>query len=248
VHLCLEDVSVTFTVLEASDWSLKASLIEKVGATLGGTQRRPLVNALKHISLDLKPGDRLGIIGHNGAGKSTLLKVCAGIYEPTSGSLSRSGSVASMTDFLMGMDPALSGYENIVRRGIFMGLSAHEAKALIPDVEAFSELGEFLKLPMRTYSTGMYIRLAFAISTSVQPDILIMDEMINAGDMAFLDKSKNRMSSLIENSHIVIIASHDMGLVQRLCNQAIVLVKGEIARSGNVADCIAYYKDFALGA
>jgi ABC-type polysaccharide/polyol phosphate transport system ATPase subunit len=247
MHLTLDRVSVVFPILETSDWSLKSSIIQRVGARLAGTPRRPEVRALNNISIDLKPGDRLGIIGHNGAGKSTLLKVCAGIYEPTGGEISRAGSVASMTDFLMGMDPQESGYENIVRRGIFMGLTRKEAQAIIPDVEAFSELGEFLKLPMRTYSTGMYIRLAFAISTSIQPDILIMDEMINAGDMAFLDKSKTRMASLIRNSKIMVLAAHDLELIRRLCSQAIVLEKGDIVARGPVSDCIDFYKATSRG-
>lgn len=241
MHLRLDRVGVVFPVLEMGDWSLKSSIAQRVGARLTGSQRKPEVRALNDISFDLKPGDRLGIIGHNGAGKSTLLKVCAGIYEPTSGAISRAGSVASMTDFLMGMDPQETGYKNIVRRGIFMGLTRKEAQSIIPDVEAFSELGEFLKLPMRTYSTGMYIRLAFAISTSVEPDILIMDEMINAGDMAFLDKSKTRMASLIQNSKIMVLAAHDLELVRRLCSQAIVLEKGEIVARGSADECIDFY-------
>ena len=246
MHLRLDHVSVTFPVLEHADRSLRSSIFRRVGATVSGSARRPLIEALKDISLDLRPGDRLAIIGHNGAGKSTLLKVCAGIYEPTSGTMARSGSVASMTDFLMGMDPALSGYQNIERRAIFMGLTAQEAKALVPEVEEFSELGEFLKLPMRTYSTGMFIRLAFAISTSIQPDIMIMDEMINAGDMAFIDKSRRRMEGLIEASKILVFASHDLALLDRVCNQAIVLEKGEVAHKGSVASCAARYRENAL--
>ncbi len=245
MHLRLDRVSVTFPVLEHADRSLRASLFHKVGATVTGSARRPLINALRDVTLDLATGDRLAIIGHNGAGKSTLLKVCAGIYEPTTGTLARSGSVASMTDFLMGMDPALSGYQNIERRAIFMGLSSHEAKALVPAVEDFSELGDFLNLPMRTYSTGMFIRLAFAISTSIRPDIMIMDEMINAGDMSFIEKARARMEGLIADSKILVFASHDLGLLERTCNQAIVLEKGAIAHRGSVADCVARYRGVA---
>ena len=246
MQLKLSNVSVTFPVLEQADRSLRASLIQKVGARVGGSQRRPLVQALKSISFDLSAGDRLAIIGHNGAGKSTLLKVCSGVYEPSQGTIERRGSVASMTDFLMGMDPALSGYENIERRAVFMGLSRAEARDLVPEVEAFCELGEFLALPMRTYSTGMFIRLAFAVSTSIQPDIMIMDEMINAGDMSFMDKSKERMGRLIEQAKILVFASHDMQLLQRLCNRGIVLVKGEVVAEGTVAHCVERYQMAAL--
>jgi ABC-type polysaccharide/polyol phosphate transport system ATPase subunit len=242
MHLKLSDVSLTFPVLEQSDRSLRASLIQRVGARIGGSSRRPLVKALKSVSVELKAGDRLAIIGHNGAGKSTFLKVCAGIYEPTAGTVERSGLVASMTDFLLGMDPALTGYENIERRAVFMGLSRSDAQALVPEVEAFCELGEFLSLPMRTYSTGMFIRLAFAVSTSIQPDIMIMDEMINAGDMAFMEKSKERMGLLIEQAKILVFASHDMQLLQRLCNKAILLEKGEVVAEGAVSECIRTYQ------
>jgi ABC-type polysaccharide/polyol phosphate transport system ATPase subunit len=199
MHLKLNNVSVDFPVLEQSDRSLRSVMARRVGATLGGSAKRPLIYALRHISLELTTGDRLAVIGHNGAGKSTFLKVCAGIYEPTRGSVSRSGSVMSMTDFLMGMDPALSGYQNIQRRAAFMGLNAHETKSIISKVSAFSELGDFLGLPTRTYSTGMFIRLAFAISTSVESDILILDEMISAGDLSFMEKASTRMENLIHD-------------------------------------------------
>jgi ABC-type polysaccharide/polyol phosphate transport system ATPase subunit len=243
MHLKLNNVSVDFPVLEQSDRSLRSVMARRVGAILGGSAKRPLIYALRHISLELTTGDRLAVIGHNGAGKSTFLKVCAGIYEPTRGSVSRSGSVMSMTDFLMGMDPALSGYQNIQRRAAFMGLNAHETKSIISKVSAFSELGDFLGLPTRTYSTGMFIRLAFAISTSVESDILILDEMISAGDLSFMEKASTRMENLIQRSKILVFASHDLSLLTRLCNRAIVLEKGAIIAEGNVADCITRYRE-----
>jgi ABC-type polysaccharide/polyol phosphate transport system ATPase subunit len=243
MHLKLDNVSVTIPVLEHADRSLRASLIRRVGATVSGSGRRPLINALRDVSLDLVPGSRLAIMGHNGAGKTTLLKVCSGIYEPSKGMISRSGSTASMTDFMMGLDPTLSGYENIYRRAAFMGLSNGEARSLVPEVETFSELGAFLNLPLRTYSTGMFVRLAFAISTSIQPDIMILDEMINAGDMSFMERSTERMERLISQAQILVFASHDLKLLERTCNQAIVLEKGSLGYAGSVADCAAWYKE-----
>ncbi len=242
MHLKLNNVSVVFPVLEHSDRSLRSVVARRVGAPVGGSVRRPLIYGLRNISLELSPGDRLAVIGHNGAGKSTFLKVCAGIYEPTEGSFARSGSVTSMTDFLMGMDPTLSGYQNIERRAAFMGLTARETKSIMSKVAAFSELGDFLNLPMRVYSTGMFIRLAFAISTSIESDILILDEMIGAGDLSFMEKASRRMESLIQRSKILIFASHDLLLLTRLCNRAIVLEKGSIVTQGDVATCVAHYR------
>src|SRR5262245_17852760 len=153
-QLTLENVCVKFDILELRDQSLKESLISSVGARVVRSRHGATVEALKNISLSLQEGDRLGVIGRNGAGKTTLLKVFAGIYEPTAGSIDIVGSVSSMTDYFMGMDTAVSGYDNIIRRGVFMGLSKRQSCDLIPKVEEFSELGDYLRLPMRTYSSG----------------------------------------------------------------------------------------------
>lgn len=241
-QVSLRDVGVRFDVLDLQDWSLRSSLISSVGGKVVGTRRGATIQALKDISLELGEGDRAGILGGNGAGKTTLLKVCAGIYEPTTGSVEISGRVASMTDYYMGMDPTLSGYENIVRRGIFMGLTNAEARALIPKVGAFSELGEYLNLPMRTYSSGMYLRLAFSIATTVAPEILIMDEMIAAGDASFAEKARRRTNEIIDRSKIMVIASHDMQLLKRVCRTGLVLRKGNLCFYGPIEDAIEWYK------
>src|SRR5262245_16360116 len=144
-----------------------------------------VVRALDGIDLELKDGDRLGLIGHNGSGKTTLLRVLAGVYSPTRGSALIEGSISSYTDLTLGMDPEATGWENIVFRCAFLGLSFREAKRLSPTIAEFSELGKYLDLPTRTYSSGMFLRLAFAISTAIEPDIMIMDEMIAAGDAGF---------------------------------------------------------------
>jgi ABC-2 type transport system ATP-binding protein/lipopolysaccharide transport system ATP-binding protein len=242
-RLVLDKVGVSFALTEQQGLSLRSHVAQRVGATLSRSASGiTSVDALVDISLDLRDGDRLGLLGHNGAGKSTLLKVCTGIYEPTSGHILREGRVASMTDFLMGLDPDLPGHENIVRRGVFMGLSPAQARAMIPEVEAFCELGDFMKLPMRTYSTGMSIRLAFAIATTVEPDILIMDEMINAGDMSFMERSNARMQALVSRSRILVLASHDAALLARVCTRGVVLQKGRIVFEGPIADAIASYE------
>ena len=242
VRVSLRDVGVEFEILEVHDWSLRSSLFAAVGGKIVGTRRGVSVRALTGVGLDLCEGDRVGILGPNGSGKTTLLKVCAGIYEPTSGDANIIGRVASMTDYYMGMDATLTGYENIIRRGIFMGLSKTEANALIPEVEAFSELGSYLKFPMRTYSSGMYLRLAFSISTTVVPDILIMDELIGAGDVGFAEKVRKRTNELIEKSKIMIIASHDMELLKRVCKTGVVLRQGSCCFQGPIEAAVEWYK------
>jgi len=181
--ISLERVTIEFPIYNARARSLTGELFRR---TVGGKiqsdkSSRVSVVALRDISLDLADGDRLGLIGHNGAGKSTLLRVLAGIYEPPSGRAQIEGTVASLTDITMGMDLEATGYENIVLRGVFLGLHVRDVRRMIPEIEAFTELGEFLKLPLRTYSSGMMLRLAFAVTTAVIPEILIMDEMIGAG-------------------------------------------------------------------
>jgi ABC-type polysaccharide/polyol phosphate transport system ATPase subunit len=197
--------------------------------------------ALRDICLDLADGDRLGLIGRNGAGKSTLLRVLAGIYEPPSGRARIEGTVASLTDITMGMDLEATGYENIVLRGVFLGLRVNDVRRMIPEIEAFTELGEFLKLPLRTYSSGMMLRLAFSVTTAVVPEILIMDEMIGAGDAAFVVKAKARLNQMISNSRILVIASHDVEMVRRFCNRAALMETGRIVRLGPVDQVIADY-------
>jgi ABC-type polysaccharide/polyol phosphate transport system ATPase subunit len=196
------------------------------------------------VSLELRDGDRLGIIGRNGSGKTTLLRVLSGIYEPTSGSIAIDGSVASMTDLTMGMDWDATGEENIVIRGILLGLTRREAVELIEPVREFTELGDRLQYPIRTYSTGMLLRLAFAISTSIRPDILVMDEMIGAGDAHFIEKARRRVQDLIGVSNILAISSHNLAMIREFCTLAILLGEGRIVAQGGVDEVIARYEQF----
>ena len=241
--ISLERVTIEFPIYNARGRSLTGELFRR---TVGGniksdTSHRISVVALRDISLTLGDGDRLGLIGHNGAGKSTLLRVLAGIYEPPSGRAVIQGSVASLTDITMGMDVEASGYENIVLRGVFLGLQVKEVRRMIPEIEAFTELGEFLKLPLRTYSSGMMLRLAFAVTTAVIPEILIMDEMIGAGDAAFVTKAKARLNQMISSSRILVIASHDVEIIRRFCNRAALMETGRIVRMGPVDEVISAY-------
>ena len=199
------------------------------------------VRALRRINLSLKPGDRLALIGHNGAGKSTLLRVFSGSYEPSGGSAEIRGTVSSLIDIQMGMDPELTGADNIILRGVFVGMSLHEARLAIPEVADFSELGPYLHLPMRTYSSGMLMRLAFAISTTRFPDILLFDEMISFGDVAFTSKASSRVEAMLGRASILALASHDLNSLKTYCNRAVMLQQGEIVCAGGVEDVWDHY-------
>lgn len=229
----IKNITIKYPIFTSETVSLKNSLIGKVGGNLLATKGIPVVTALKNITLSIKDGDRVALLGHNGAGKSTFLKVCSGIYEPTQGSVKIKGRISSMVGLHMGMDEEASGYENIYRRAIFMGLPHNEAQNLIEEVKDFSELGDFLHLPIRTYSTGMQTRLAFAIATSIVPDILIMDEMIGAGDKEFVEKAKERTRKIIDQSKIFVIASHNPAILSGICNKAIWLENGIIKKQGD---------------
>jgi len=179
------------------------------------------VKALNNITLDLKDGDRLGVMGPNGAGKSTLLRTLAGVYHPTSGSIDVSGSIASLIDISLGMDGEATGYENIRMRAIMMGIKLKQIKTIEEEIAEFTELGKFLELPIRTYSTGMHMRLGFAVSTTVPADIILMDEWLSVGDSDFLIKAEKRLHDFIQKSSILVLASHSEDLISKLTNQTL---------------------------
>jgi lipopolysaccharide transport system ATP-binding protein len=179
------------------------------------------VTALSNISLSLKDGDRLGVMGPNGSGKSTLLRTLAGIYLPTSGSIQVKGSIASLIDISLGMDMEATGFENIRMRGIVMGLKLKQIKLIEEEIADFTELGQFLEMPIRTYSTGMHMRLGFAVSTTVPADIILMDEWLSVGDSDFLAKAEKRLHDYIQRSSILVVASHSEDLIAKLTNQVI---------------------------
>jgi ABC-type polysaccharide/polyol phosphate transport system ATPase subunit len=240
--LRVDDVGIVFPIYDSRGRSLKSRLFDFVRSPGGASPSITLVTALRSVSLELRNGDRLGIIGRNGSGKTTLLRVLSGIYEPTSGSILIDGTVASMTDMTMGMDPDATGEENIVIRGILLGMTRREAQALIEPVREFTELAHKLEYPIRTYSTGMLLRLAFAISTSIRPDILVMDEMIGAGDAHFVEKARARVAAMIDASSILVLASHNLAIVREFCTSAVLLVDGRVHEHGDVETVIARYE------
>ena len=187
-----------------------------------------IIRALNEVTLELHDGDRLAIIGPNGAGKSSLLKVMSEIYPISKGKLDVSGNVATMFEMATGFDMDASGWENIRLRGIMLGLTPKEIEPKVQEIAEFSELGEYLDIPVRYYSSGMFIRLAFSVSTSVDPDILLLDEVLAAGDAGFVDKANKRINEMMKSAKILVLVTHSMESAIKFCNKAILLKRGEI--------------------
>ena len=236
----LRNVSISFPIYGTHGRSLRHSFMSLgTGGRIGQDKsKRFNVQALDNVSLKLEHGDRIALVGHNGSGKSTLLRVLAGIYEPTQGRVEVTGSVAPVFDFSLGMDPDSSGYENIRLRGLYLGLTGAEIERHSDEIAEFTELGDFLQMPLRTYSTGMQARLAFAISTSVQPEILLLDEGVGAGDAAFARKAEIRVQELLDRSGILVLATHSTELARQLCNKALMLEHGAVVASGGIEEVI----------
>ena len=198
------------------------------GGTISGTGSKQQVTALKEVSFALEAGDRLGLVGANGAGKTTLLKVLAGIFEPTGGELRVSGRTDSLFNINLGFRKEATGRRNIVLRGLINGWSMAEIDAKMDEIIAFSELGDFIDVPLKAYSQGMAARLAFSVATSLEPEILLMDEWIGAGDARFQAKAKERMNAIAEKAGIIVLASHNHKLLQRTCNKILELEAGRV--------------------
>ena len=221
----LQNVSVQFPIYSFHSRSLKNSLVGKItGGEIGrNVSNQVSVTALHDLSINLKSGDRLGVMGPNGAGKSTLLRVIAGIYAPTSGSIEVKGRIASLIDISLGMELEASGFENIRMRGVMMGLSLKQIKSLEEEIAEFTELGPYLNMPIRSYSTGMHMRLGFAVSTAVPADILLMDEWLSVGDEAFKVKAEKRLEDYVNKSSILVLASHSKETIEKLTNLQLLL-------------------------
>jgi ABC-2 type transport system ATP-binding protein len=240
-RLVARDVCLSFPVYDVRARSIRNEVLSRIGGIVRTSEGKVTVEALRGVSLDLADGDRLAVIGRNGAGKTTLLRTLAGNYEPQTGTVHREGTVSSMTDVVAGMDLDATGSENILMRCVFLGLSFREARALQPEIEAFTELGTFLSLPIRTYSTGMLVRLGFAATTALRPDILIMDELIGAGDAAFAAKAEARTREYLSNAKILVLASHNPEVLRRFCNRAILLESGRVVESGDLSSVLDRY-------
>ena len=242
-HISLRQASVVLPIFNSSSRSLTNSLVSAATGGVLTAQRggHISIEALKNLDLEISAGDRLGIMGHNGSGKSTLLRLLSGIYEPSSGKIERSGSIASLVDISLGINAESTGRENIFLRGKLMGLSKKEIDEKIDEIIEFSELGDYIILPVRIYSSGMLLRLAFSVSTSITADILIMDEWLSVGDGAFAERASNRLRELVDSSEILVIASHTRSLIEETCNKVVWLEHGVIKKVGPVAEIVPEY-------
>ena len=248
--LNIDNVSISFPLYHGESRSLKKTMFAAASGRLGQDRKhRLVVEALRNITFSLRTGDRLGFVGSNGAGKTTLLRTMAGIYEPISGRIAIHGSVTALLDASQGMNGELTGRENIRLRGLYNGLSDAAINALQVDVAEFAELGQFLELPVRTYSAGMVVRLGFALATAIKPQILLMDEWIMAGDASFMDKARQRLETMVSGAEVLVLSSHSADIIMRWCNRVIWMDGGEIKQDGTPDEVLQAYltpEQFAL--
>ena len=239
----LDRVSLTFRVrqdakgLTWKDWVL--------GVFRRRARPRIEIRALQDVSFEVSRGERVGIIGHNGAGKSTLLKVLAGVYPPTTGRRLVEGRISSLFDIALGFESEASGWENIRFRSYLQGESPRSVGRKIEAIAEFSELGEFLNMPVRYYSAGMLVRLAFSIATAIEPEVLLVDEVLSAGDLNFQHKARARMHEMMAKAHLFVMVSHDLDSLQKLCERLVWMDHGRVRHTGPSAEIIAAYRDSA---
>ena len=240
----LNNINVTFPIYHGGSRSLKKSLLFKgsAGRLARDGNHRISVEALRSVSLSLRIGDRVALVGANGAGKTTLLRVIAGIYEPTTGDVVVRGRISPMFDIGLGIDSDLSGYDNIRIRAMILGLSGAEIESRIADIAAFTELGDYLEMPVRTYSAGMTLRLTFAVATCFEPEILLMDEWFVAGDESFMAKAERRLASFVNRASVLVLASHSIETCLRWCNKGLWMNQGEIKEFGEIRDVVERYR------
>jgi lipopolysaccharide transport system ATP-binding protein len=234
-HIEADRLSIEFPLYHVGARSLKKRLMARASVRLKeDASHRIVIAALRELSFRIQPGERVALVGGNGAGKTTLLRTLAGIYEPVGGRLEVAGRIGTLIDPAAGMDMESTGRENIILRGLFLGMSEAECEAMADDAGRFSGLGEFLDVPVRTYSAGMAVRLSFAAATLMSPEILLMDEWFLAGDADFMARASERLEQLVVGADILVLATHDMGIVRKWCTRAIRLNGGRIEADGPV--------------
>lgn len=232
----ISNVNLHYASTAFAERSFKAMLAKF--ASFQGPSKLVDIHALKDVSVSIKEGERVGLLGHNGAGKSTFLKMVAGLYPISSGTRRVTGTVRSLFDLSLGFEPEATGRENILYRGLLLGLTPSFMRSITDEVVEFADIGEFIDYPIKTYSAGMQVRLAFAISTAVGGDILLLDEVIGAGDGNFMAKARLRIQKLVEQAEILVLASHDFTTMRKICSRGVVLHHGELKFDGNIEEAI----------
>jgi lipopolysaccharide transport system ATP-binding protein len=245
-HIELNKVNLTFNVRKDSGLTLKEFIVR--GMFRKSVNPRMQVHALRDVDLSIGDGERVGIIGHNGAGKSTILKLLAGIYPPTSGRCVVEGHISSLFDIALGFEGDATGWENIGYRSYLQGETPKTMRSKVQSIADFSELGEFLDMPVRYYSAGMSVRLAFSIATAIEPEILLVDEVLSVGDISFREKARGRMEEMMQKAKIIVMVSHDLSAVADLCERTIWMEHGAIRAAGPTQRMIAAYEDHYLPA
>ncbi len=242
-QIVFENVSIEIPIFNATGRSLTSKILEvATGGKLDADPTgRVTVTALSDISFELKDGDRIGLVGHNGAGKSTMLRALSGVYAPTRGQVSIAGEVGSLIDISLGINPEATGRENVFVRAQLLGLTKKEIAEKYDEIVDFAELGDFMEMPVRTYSSGMHLRLAFAVSTVVRPEILLMDEWLSVGDENFKQKAELRLAQMVDATKILAIASHSRDLIETVCNRVIWLEHGQVKMDGSVSEVLPTY-------
>lgn len=236
----LDQVGLTFKVRQKGRVTLKEFLVR----FMFRSSVNPViqVNALQDINLTIEAGERVGILGHNGAGKSTLLKLLAGIYPPAEGKRTVTGQISSLFDIALGFEMEANGWENIAFRGYLQGETPRTIKAKMQAIADFSELGQFLEMPVRYYSAGMLVRLAFSIATTIEPEVLLVDEVLSVGDLAFQQKAAQRMRDMMKQAQIMVMVSHDLDSLARMCERGLWMDHGRIRLDGPMKDVVAAYR------
>jgi lipopolysaccharide transport system ATP-binding protein len=242
-HILLENISIDIPIFNAGNRSLKNRLLQAAtgGKISKNEQGRVSVKVLDNISFELKDGDRVALIGHNGAGKSTMLRLLSGVYHPTSGTAAIKGETGSLIDISLGIDPEATGRQNIFIRGALLGIDKQKIQNHLEEIISFTELGEFIDMPLRTYSSGMHLRLAFTVSTIMRPEILLMDEWLSVGDENFQKKAEDRLNDLVRATNILVLATHSRELIQRTCNRVFWLEHGRIKMAGSPDELLPVY-------
>ena len=242
-HIVFEHVNIDFPIYNAKNRSLKNKVMQAAtGGKVSFGAEGTVIRSLEDVSFEIKEGERVGLVGHNGAGKSTLLRALSNVYAPTAGRVEIVGEIGSLVDISLGIDGEATGRENVFIRGALLGLKRKDIEERFDEIVEFSELGEFIDMPVRTYSSGMHLRLAFAVATIIRPEILLMDEWLSVGDAAFNEKAEQRLNNLVKSSRILVIASHSRELIERTCSRAMWYEHGQLKLDADAKTvCKAYW-------